>query len=190
MFSPDSRHLAYGGKADKVDVVVDDSVISRYSQISDWGIVFSPDSQRTAFTASAGMHQTANVDGADGKMYVGLPQQVVFSPDGRRVAFIGSSGFGKEATEFLVVDGDEREPYADIVDGSLASAPTAAGLHTRHTTATGRRSSLTAAARGCPITGPHVEKVLGSVHFDGDNEYRYVVLQPNGEYYLVSGTAQ
>jgi Tol biopolymer transport system component len=192
VFSPDSRRLAYGGKADKVwDVIVDDSIVGRYSQISDWGIVFSPDGQRTALTGSAGMHQTANVDGADGRMYVGEPQQIVFSPDSRRVAFIGTSGLGAKAVEFLVVDGDEREPYVDIEDGSLVFSP--GGRWVAYTAYDGDRPRIVIdrSSQGLPpIKGPHVEKVLGSVHFDGDNEFRYVVLQPNGEYYRVGGTVR
>ena len=114
LFSPDSRHLAFGGGwgYSRGVVVMDDRIGQVYPALGE--LRFSPDSQHFAYMATR--DDKTNVIVLDGKE-IPVPDEVVestftFSPDGRRFAY----GLGLPPKSRYVVDGQAGPVFTGVGD--------------------------------------------------------------------------
>ncbi len=86
VYSPDSKHLAYGAMENKKAFIVKDNVeLERYEQIGIFS--FSPDSNHMIYTIKQGTKWGLVYDGKKGALYddVGAPR---FSNDSKHIAYI------------------------------------------------------------------------------------------------------
>jgi len=129
VFSPDSRHLAYGAILQEGQcVVLDGRELKTYRRVNT--IAFSPDSSRLAYVATRptedaeplmpwpGGRQCVVVDGREGRLYDRIWGPPRFSPDSQRVAYFASQDDADG--EFVVIDGKEYGPY-NIWDHELCA---------------------------------------------------------------------
>jgi Tol biopolymer transport system component len=136
VFSPDSQHMAFGGrKAGKSVVVLDGKEFPQ----SDAGsadlhmdfLAFSPDSKRWAYIARRDGNTYAVISGAEyGPFdYLSEPHArdayIYFSPDSRHFAFHATRG----RQQYLVVDGMEHEIQGEWLSNSLLRFDSSTKLH-------------------------------------------------------------
>jgi Tol biopolymer transport system component len=132
VFSPDSKHIAYGATLGKnTFMVLDDREIGPYRELglgySRVGACFSPDSTRFAYRA-------VNMDGKwvwliDGTEIenVDSDNTPVFSPDSKHIAY---ARYNKDTRAWCVVRDDEPgNGYGQISGNSLAFSPDSQHLY-------------------------------------------------------------
>ena len=109
IFSPDSKHIAYGARKGSKFVIVEDDreTTSSYDRISI--LTFSADSRKLAYTAQDGKEWFMVIDGKKHKSYdeVGI---ATFSPDSVHVSYLALDG----KKMFMVTDGKKGPVFDDI----------------------------------------------------------------------------
>ncbi|MEX2215683.1 MAG: hypothetical protein WD768_16345 [Phycisphaeraceae bacterium] len=110
LFSPDSRHVAYGAQRDgKWRVVQDGKEGATYEEIK--YITFSADSKRIAYAGRRGEGWHVVVDGVEHDAAADLGREgISFTPDSKRVVYTIIKG-GKQS---IVVDGIEGKSYEAV----------------------------------------------------------------------------
>lgn len=102
VFSPDSRHFAYGAASENQHVLIyDGEEKGKHQAILNSPPVFSPDSKRLAYGAEKGTKQFLVVDWNSMTHYDGLPPaSFAFNSNSKNIAYIASNG----TNYYLVVD--------------------------------------------------------------------------------------
>jgi len=101
VFSPDSRHFAYGAVVGGEHVFIwDGSVQARHEAILNWPVVFSADSAHVAYGAQSNDEQFIVLDG---------------EPLGRHHGITGDRGFNADSTRFAYVAMADERSYHLVV---------------------------------------------------------------------------
>ncbi len=120
VFSPDSKHTAYGATDSSRSTVTRDGVAGKQYDRIIAPLLFSPDSRHVVHIAQAGEELWAVLDGEDQGHYNDLgPASLAFSPDSRHLVYAARRG----ATWVGVLDGAEIEGSTDLAGDGVVLSP-------------------------------------------------------------------
>lgn len=110
LFSPDSKHVAYGAQKGMNQLaVIDGNVGAEYDGIGENTLTFSPDSKHVAYVVKNGNKFAVVVDGKAEAGFDNI-KSLTFTPDSKHVAYQAEKG----EKELVVVDGKPGPEYEHI----------------------------------------------------------------------------